>query len=108
MSPNRPSALPEPELGVVPPSRPTNRQRLERLVLLGPDLVCRAAASRASAPEERWMLTQPQAVRASYVSSVLDQEGDAELLSQMWILRQPRDVRESYVREILAPALRGF
>jgi hypothetical protein len=50
---------------------------------------------------------QPHAVRESYVSAVLDREGDVELLSQVWIMRQPRAVRESYIHEILVPALRG-
>jgi hypothetical protein len=84
----------------------TTRRRLERRVLLGPSFLRRAAASRASAPEERWMLSQPRAVRESYVSEVLDQVGDPELLRQVWMMRQPRAVRERYVGEILEPALR--
>jgi len=68
---------------------PTRRQRLERRVLLGPDLVCRAAASRTSVLEERWMLAQPREVRKSYVSEVLDRAGDPELLGQVWMMRLP-------------------
>ncbi len=51
------------------------------------------------------MLTQPRAVRESYVAEVLDQVGDPELLRQVWMMRQPRAVRERYVSEILEPAL---
>ncbi len=81
------------------------RQRIERRVLLGPDLVCRAAASRASAPEERWMLVQSRRVRTSYVAEVLDRPGDPELLRQIWMMRQPKPVRESYVKEVLEPGV---
>jgi hypothetical protein len=83
----------------------TRRQHLERRVLLGPDWLCRAAASRASDPEERWMLDQPRAVRESYVLEVLDRVGDPVLRQQVWMMRQPREVRERYIREILEPAL---
>ena len=85
---------------------PTTRQWLERRVLLGPDLVCRAAAGRAELPEERWMLTQSRVVRRSYVAEVLDLAGDPELLRQAWMMRQPGGVRESYIREVLDPAIR--
>ena len=51
------------------------------------------------------MLSQPRAVRESYVSEVLDHVGDPELLRQVWMMRQPRAVRERYVGEILEPAL---
>jgi hypothetical protein len=89
----------------VSPKVTGTRQRLERRVLLGPDLVCRAAASRAAAPEERWMLVQSRPVRGSYVSEVLDRAGDPELLRQIWMMRQPKPVRESYIREVLEPAV---
>lgn len=80
---------------------------IERRVLLGPDFVCRAAAKRVAAPDERWMLAQSRVVRGSYVSEVLDRAGDPELLRQIWMMRQPERVRKSYVREILEPALDG-
>ncbi|MGI8846056.1 MAG: hypothetical protein ACR2HC_07785 [Thermoleophilaceae bacterium] len=80
-----------------------SRERLERRVLLGPDLLCRAAASRSSDPEERWMLTQGRKVRTSYVAAVLDKAGDPELLRQIWMMRQPAPVRESFIREVLEP-----
>jgi hypothetical protein len=54
-------------------------------VLLGPDVLSRAAAARTNLPEERWMLRQSKAVRASYVREVLDKGGDVELRSQIWL-----------------------
>jgi hypothetical protein len=74
-------------------------------VLLGPDVLSRAAASRTNLPEERWMLRQSKAVRASYVREVLDKGGDVELRSQIWMLGQSEDVRESYARDVLEPRL---
>ena len=74
-------------------------------MLLGPDFLCRAAASRAADAEEAWMLNQPRIVRESYVLQVHDREGDPELLRQIWMLRQPDDVRERYLREVLEPGL---
>jgi hypothetical protein len=74
-------------------------------VLLGPDVLSRAAASRAVLPEEQWMLRQSKAVRASYVREVLDKGGDVELRSQIWMLGQSERVRESYVRDVLEPRL---
>lgn len=77
---------------------------IARRVLLGPDLVARAVAGRARSPEEEWMLSQPRAVRRSYVREVVDRGGHARH-SQIWMLRQRRDVRESYVRAVLEPEL---
>jgi hypothetical protein len=74
-------------------------------VLLGPDVLSRAAASRTTLPEEQWMLRQAKSVRASYVREVLDQGGDVELRSQIWMLTQSDAVRESYAREVLEPRL---
>jgi hypothetical protein len=74
-------------------------------VLLGPDVLSRAAASRTNLPEEQWMLRQSKAVRASYVREVLDKGGDVELRSQIWMLGQSERVRESYVRDVLEPRL---
>ena len=74
-------------------------------MLLGPDVLSRAAASRAVLPEEQWMLRQSKAVRASYVREVLDKGGDVELRSQMWMLGQSERVRESYLRDVLEPRL---
>jgi hypothetical protein len=79
--------------------------RFARAVLLGPDVLSRAAASRAPLPEEQWMLRQAKSVRASYVREVLDRGGDVEKLAEIWMLLQPDDVRESYVREVLEPQL---
>ena len=78
--------------------------RLARLVLRAPGFLRRAAATQAEEPEQRWMLHQPAAVRASYVREVLDRGGD-ERLAEIWMLRQSDAVRESYIREILEPRL---
>jgi len=77
---------------------------IARRVLLGPDFVARAAAARTSNREESWMLSQPRAVRHSYVRDVLDR-GDHPLHAQIWMLRQAKAVRESYVRLVLEPGL---
>ena len=76
-------------------------------MLLGPDVLSRAAASRAVLPEEQWMLRQSKAVRSSYVREVIDVRGDQELLTQIWMLLQSDTVRASYVREVLEPQLSG-
>jgi hypothetical protein len=78
--------------------------RMARLVLRGPALLRRAAASTVREPEERWMLRQPRTVRASYVREVLDRGGD-ERLAEIWMLRQGQAVRDSYIREVLEPRL---
>lgn len=72
---------------------------LQKAVLLAPDAVARAAARTVDEAEERWMLTQPRAVRRSYVDDVLG--SDHPHAEEIWMLRQPDDVRLSYVREVL-------
>jgi hypothetical protein len=79
--------------------------RFARAVLLGPDVLSRAAAGRVDTPEEAWMLRQSKPVRASYVREVLDRPGDEDRLAEIWMLRQSDEVRESYVRDVLEPAL---
>ena len=74
-------------------------------MLLGPDVLSRAAASRVDTPEEVWMLRQTRAIRESYVREVLDPRGDDQALAEIWMLRQSDSVRESYVREVLEPRL---
>ena len=78
--------------------------RLVRQVLLGPALVRRAAAARASDPVEAWMLRQDRPARESYVREVLERGGD-DRLAEIWMLRQPEKVRGSYIRDVLEPAL---
>lgn len=73
---------------------------LEREVLLGPDLVARAAAALLDDPAQRWMLQQPSRVRRSYVVDVLDR-GGSDKLQMTWMLRQPDDVRLSYLRDVV-------
>jgi hypothetical protein len=77
---------------------------IARRVLLGPDVVARAAARGASRREEVWMLLQPRSVRRSYVAEVLDRGGDP-VHAQIWMLRQAKAVRESYVKRVLEPGL---
>ena len=36
---------------------------------------------------------------------VLDKKGDKDLLSQRWLLTQSDDVRDSYVRDVVDPKL---
>jgi hypothetical protein len=79
--------------------------RFARAVLLGPDVLARAAVSRVESIEERWMLRQPRRVRESYVRDVLDAPGDDTLLGELWMLRQSDNVRESYCRTVLEPRL---
>ena len=76
------------------------RTGFERTVLLAPDGVARAAATRAKRPEEAWLLRQPRHVRASYVREVMRRDSPARA-DEIWMLRQPEDVREAYVREVL-------
>jgi hypothetical protein len=78
--------------------------RIARQVLLGPAVVRRAAATRATKPVEAWMLRQDKQVRQSYVREVLEKGGD-DRLAEIWMLSQPDKVRKSYIREVLEPAL---
>ncbi|MEA2251200.1 MAG: hypothetical protein QOI62_565 [Solirubrobacteraceae bacterium] len=75
----------------------------ERIVLLAPGPLARAAARLTRDPQQRWMLNQPSAVRRSYADEVLGRP-DADRLGEIWMLRQDDTVRESYVREVLEPA----
>jgi hypothetical protein len=84
---------------------PTMSDRLARSVLLAPNAVARAAAAATRDREQRWMLQQPRAVRASYVREVLDRD-HVELRTEMWMLRQADAVRQSYVSNVLHPRLR--
>ena len=73
---------------------------LERAVLTGPDVIARTAARRVAAPEQRWLLRQPRAVRCSFVEKVVDQPGDPHA-AERWMLLQKEAVRKSYVAEVL-------
>jgi hypothetical protein len=79
---------------------------LEREVLLGPDLLARAAAALVDDPAQRWMLQQPARVRRSYVVDVLDR-GGAERTQTAWMLGQPDAVRLSYLRDVVRKAPDG-
>ena len=69
-------------------------------MLLAPASIRRAAARRARAPDERWLLVQSRDARESYVREVL-RAPDPELAQQVWMLRRPDAVRESYISEVL-------
>jgi hypothetical protein len=71
---------------------------LERSILMAPDAVARRAARFAADAEQRWMLCQSRAVRASFAR---DAFGRGELAERAWMLRQSDAVRESYVTEVL-------
>jgi hypothetical protein len=71
---------------------------IERAILMAPDSVARRAARYAGDAEQRWMLSQPRAVRASYARDAL---GRGDAAEQAWMLRQPKAVRESYISEVL-------
>jgi hypothetical protein len=73
---------------------------LERAVLTGPDMVARTAALTVEAPEQRWLLRQPRAVRRSFVELVVDAEGDPHA-AERWMLGQSATVSSSYVAEVL-------
>jgi hypothetical protein len=72
----------------------------ERAVLLGPDLVARTAAGQVRAPEQRWLLRQPRAVRRSFVELVIDADGDPNA-AERWMLVQNEKVRKSYIADVL-------
>lgn len=95
LRPGRRDALPTP---APTPAEPPPASKLERAVLLSPDLVARRAASFAPDAESRWMLRQPRALRAVYARDVL---GRDDVAQQVWMLRQPEGVRESYIRDVL-------
>ena len=73
---------------------------LERAVLTAPDVVARTAARTVEAPEQRWLLRQPRAVRCSFVEDVIDKPGD-DHAAERWMLLQKEAVRKSYVAEVL-------
>lgn len=73
---------------------------LERAVLTAPDIVARAAARTVEAPEQRWLLRQPRAVRCSFVEDVIDGSDDPNA-AERWMLLQKEAVRKSYVSDVL-------
>jgi hypothetical protein len=76
---------------------------IAREVMLARDVVARAAALAASESAQRWMLSQPREVRASYVRDVMDTRG-GEREQRIWMLRQSDAVRHSYLLEVAGPA----
>jgi hypothetical protein len=74
----------------------------ERSILTAPSPVARAAALAAREPDQRWMLTQPRAVRRSFAEEVFGHD-DAEHRQELWMLRQPRAVRDSFIAHVLMP-----
>ena len=76
------------------------RLPVDKLLLLGPDTLARAAASYARDPEERWLLRQPHAVRASYAREVLGPVPEPRA-DEIWMLGQSDAVRHSYIDQVL-------
>jgi hypothetical protein len=74
----------------------------ERSILTAPSPVARAAALAAREPDQRWMLTQPRAVRRSFAEEVFGHD-DADHRQELWMLRQPRAIRESFIAHVLMP-----
>ena len=77
----------------------------QRTVLEAPDFIARAAAGSTDDPQAKWLLNQPSDVRSSYVTDVLDGDGDQTLLAEAWLLRQPDEVRDSYLKAVVEPQL---
>jgi hypothetical protein len=71
-----------------------------RTVLLGPDMVARAIASRERDPQRRWLLRRPRDVRRSFYEAVLEGGGSEE----RWMLLRDKGTRDSYVAEVLEEA----
>jgi hypothetical protein len=84
----------------VPPVEIPSPNGLERAVLTGPDVLARAASHGVRAPEQRWLLRQPRAVRCSFVEQVIDRPDDPNA-AERWMLTAPAAVRGSYVAEVL-------
>lgn len=73
---------------------------VERQVLTAPAVLARAVSRLGGPREQRWMLSQPRAVRRSFAAEVLGRP-DAELRQQAWMLLQPDEVRLSFVARVL-------
>jgi hypothetical protein len=71
-----------------------------RMVLGSPDAVVHRLAAAERDPERRWLLSQPRAVRRSFVAQVLDGPADRRA-QERWLLLAPDAVRRSYVAEVL-------
>jgi hypothetical protein len=72
----------------------------ERQVLLAPDVVAKAAARLAPLPEQRWMLTQPRALRRHFAEHVFGHP-DMERRQEIWMLTQSDEIRESFIEHVL-------
>lgn len=83
-----------------PADLPLTLGTVERVVVLAPDAVARAAASRESDPQRRWLLRRPRAVRRSFVAEVVD-PGGTRRLQERWLLLQDAVTRESFVADVI-------
>ena len=72
----------------------------ERQVLLAPDVVAKAAAKLAPLPEQKWMLSQPRALRRHFAEHVHG-HADMERRQEIWMLTQTDAIRESFIAEVL-------
>jgi hypothetical protein len=85
---------------VDPDEVPLTLGTVARAVLLAPDAVARAAASRESDPQRRWLLRRPREVRRSFVDEVIDR-GGTRRLQERWLLLQDEPTRMSFVAEVI-------
>jgi hypothetical protein len=78
----------------------TELSRAQRAVLSAPAALTRPLAAVTRDPEQRWMLSQPRAVRISYLHDIIDGP-PIPRLEEFWMIRQPPEVRLSYIRKVL-------
>jgi hypothetical protein len=70
------------------------------MALLAPDALTRTLAAVEVDPERRWLLSQPRAVRRTFVAEVIDRPDDPRA-DERWLLLQDDAVRRSYVEQVL-------
>jgi hypothetical protein len=70
------------------------------MALLAPDALTRTLAAVEEDPERRWLLSQPRAVRRSFVEQVVDRPG-VPRAHERWLLLQDDAVRRSFVEQVI-------
>ena len=83
-----------------PPGEPNELPRGARMALLAPDALTRTLAAVEEDPERRWLLSQPRAVRRSFVEQVVDRPG-VPRAHERWLLLQDDAVRRSFVEQVI-------
>jgi hypothetical protein len=82
------------------PPRPIELPRGARMALMAPDALTRTLAAVEEDPERRWLLSQPRAVRRTFVEQVVDRQDDPRA-HERWLLLQDDAVRRSFVDQVL-------